>query len=174
MHSMREDSTNIIRKGVAVTGMGCVCAAGQNPDAVLDSLEQGHRYLTPPELLDARALPFPFFAVDANCFPGGRRRSAKDTLALWSSVRDGEDKYIFPFQEEADSIFNTALLYETGVFKKYAEPLLMQIKPDVKEYADAQRLLSLLSYFPHIDDQNVPLNSIIREFIGGGSIHEDT
>ena len=101
-----------------------------------------------------------------------RGRSPADTLTFWPSVRRGEEQNIYPFQEDADSIFNTALLYETGVFKKYAEPLLRQISPDIPEYADAQRLLSILSYFPNIDDTCVPLNSIIREFIGGGSIHE--
>jgi 3-oxoacyl-[acyl-carrier-protein] synthase-1/3-oxoacyl-[acyl-carrier-protein] synthase II len=74
------------RKSVVVTGMACLCAAGHSPDAVLDSLEQGGRQLAPPELLDARALPFPFFAAEEGCFPGGRRRSAKDTLALADAV----------------------------------------------------------------------------------------
>ena len=100
-----------------------------------------------------------------------RGRTAELTLRLWPSVRRGEVQNIFPFQEDTDSIFNTALLYETGVFKKYAEPLLKRISQDVAEYADAQRLLSILSYFPDIDDTYVPFNSIIREFIGGGSIH---
>ncbi|MCL1848080.1 MAG: nucleoside kinase [Clostridiales bacterium] len=103
-----------------------------------------------------------------------RGRTAESTLQLWPSVRQGEEQNIFPFQEDADSIFNTALLYETGVFKKYAEPLLQQIRSDVIEYADARRLLSILSYFPDIEDACVPLNSIIREFIGGGSIHEES
>jgi len=89
MRIAREGSTNMTCKGAVVTGMSCICAAGQSPDAVLDSLEQGHRHLAPPELLDARALPFPFFAVDADCFPGGRRRSAKDTLVLAESVVRG-------------------------------------------------------------------------------------
>ena len=101
-----------------------------------------------------------------------RGRPAAATLAQWPFVRQGEEQNIFPFQEDADSIFNTALLYETGVFKKYAEPMLQQISPDSREYADAQRLLSILSYFPHIDDTFVPLNSIIREFIGGGSLSD--
>lgn len=102
-----------------------------------------------------------------------RGRTAEATLMQWPSVRKGEELYIFPFQEEADSMFNTALLYETGVFKKYAEPLLRQVSPDIQEYADAQRLLSILSYFPHIEDEAVPLNSILREFIGGSSIHDE-
>ena len=102
-----------------------------------------------------------------------RGRSAEETLIQWPSVRRGEIQNIFPFQEEADSRFNTALLYETGVFKKYAEPLLKQVRAEIPEYADAKRLLSILSYFPHIDDETVPLNSILREFIGGSSIHEE-
>ena len=102
-----------------------------------------------------------------------RGRDAAATLMQWPSVRKGEELYIYPFQEEADSMFNTALLYETGVFKKYAEPLLGRVSKEIPEYADAQRLLSILSYFPHIDDGAVPLNSILREFIGGGSIHDE-
>ncbi|MDR1194389.1 MAG: nucleoside kinase [Peptococcaceae bacterium] len=102
-----------------------------------------------------------------------RGRSAEATLRQWPAVRRGEEQNIFPFQEDADTIFNTALLYETGVFKKYAEPLLRQVRPDIAEYADAQRLLTLLAYFPGIDDRDVPLNSVLREFIGGGSIHDE-
>jgi uridine kinase len=102
-----------------------------------------------------------------------RGRTAEATLIQWPAVRQGEEQNIFPFQEDADSMFNTALLYETGVFKKYAEPLLKQVSRSIPEYADAQRLLAILSYFPSIADKDVPLNSILREFIGGGSIHED-
>ena len=77
------------RAGAAVTGLDCLCAAGRSPDAVLDSLEQGRRCLAPPELLDPLALPFPFFAAPEDCFPGGRRRSAKDTLVLAGAVVQG-------------------------------------------------------------------------------------
>ena len=101
-----------------------------------------------------------------------RGRSAEDTLIHWPSVRRGEERNIFPYQEEADAMFNTALVYETGVFKKYAEPLLREVSPLIPEY-DAQRLLDMLAYFPEIGDEAVPLNSILREFIGGSSIHED-
>jgi uridine kinase len=100
-----------------------------------------------------------------------RGRSAEETLMQWPAVRRGEVLYIFPFQEEANSLFNTGLLYETSVFKKYAEPLLKQVRMEIEEFADAQRLLRILSYFPHIDDEYVPLNSMLREFIGGSSIH---
>ena len=102
-----------------------------------------------------------------------RGRSAADTLIQWPSVRRGEEQNIFPYQEEADAVFNTALVYETGVFKKYAEPLLQAVDPQLLEYADAQRLLAMLAYFPEIGDETVPLNSILREFIGGSSIHLD-
>lgn len=102
-----------------------------------------------------------------------RSKSVVDTLAQWIEVRRGEEENIFPFQEEADAMFNSALLYETGVFKKYAKPLLEEVTDRTPQYADAQRLLNLLSYFPDIDDLAVPLNSILREFIGGGSIHEE-
>ncbi len=102
-----------------------------------------------------------------------RGKTAEATLIQWPAVRQGEEQNIFPFQEDADSMFNTALLYETGVFKKYAEPLLKQVSQSIPEYADAQRLLSILSYFPFIDDKDVPLNSILREFIGGSSIHDE-
>jgi len=101
-----------------------------------------------------------------------RGRTAEATLHLWPLVRAGEEQNIFPFQEDADLIFNTALLYETGVFRKYAEPLLKEIGPDLAEYADARRLLTILSYYPDIEDSCVPLNSILREFIGGSAIHD--
>lgn len=101
-----------------------------------------------------------------------RAKTAKETLVQWPSVRRGEEKYIFPFQEDCDAMFNSALLYETSIFKKYATPLLQQVTPAVSQYADAQRLLRMLSYYPEIDDAAVPLNSILREFIGGSSIHD--
>lgn len=100
-----------------------------------------------------------------------RSQSALATLKRWNSVRNGEEKNIFPFQEEADIMFNSALVYELGVFRKYAVPLLQAVKREEREYADAQRLLCLLGHFPDIPDKNVPLNSILREFIGGSSIH---
>ncbi|WP_207724782.1 nucleoside kinase [Thermanaerosceptrum fracticalcis] len=101
-----------------------------------------------------------------------RSHDALATLKRWPSVRRGEEKNIFPYQEEADMMFNSALIYELGVFKKYAYPLLAKVTREEKEYADAQRLLTLLKHFPEIPDQHVPLNSILREFIGGSSFHE--
>lgn len=96
-----------------------------------------------------------------------RGHSAKRTLQLWPSVRRGEEKNIFPFQEEADVMFNSVLVYELAVLKKYAEPLLEDIKEDEKEYMEAKRLLKFLSYFLSIENECAILNnSIIKEFIG--------
>lgn len=96
-----------------------------------------------------------------------RSHNALDTLRIWPSVRRGEEKNIFPFQEEADVMFNSALVYELAVLRKYAEPLLLQIDPSQPEYAEARRLVKFLSYFWTIPDTEIPLNSIIKEFIGG-------
>ena len=96
-----------------------------------------------------------------------RGHSAKTTLSMWPNVRAGEEKHIFPYQNTADGYFNSALNYEMAILKPYAEPLLRQIKPSDAEYAEAIRLLRLLSYFLASDDDAVPTNSLIREFIGG-------
>lgn len=96
-----------------------------------------------------------------------RGTSAKKTIAMWPSVRRGEENYIFPFQEEADEMFNSVLIYELAVLKQYAEPLLFSIGQEEPEYYEAKRLLKFLEYFQGIDSQNVPSNSICREFIGG-------
>lgn len=100
-----------------------------------------------------------------------RSHSALATLKRWPSVRAGEERNIFPFQEDADIMFNSALIYELGVLKKYAYPLLKDVGQQEREFSDAQRLLKLLSHFPEVSDDAVPLNSILREFIGGSSIH---
>ena len=97
-----------------------------------------------------------------------RGYSAKDTIAKWDSVRYGEENNIFPYQESADVIFNSALIYELSVLKTYAEPLLFGISPEEKEYAEAKRLLKFLSYFLAIPAESIPTNSLLREFIGGG------
>lgn len=97
-----------------------------------------------------------------------RGYSAKDTIAKWDSVRYGEEDNIFPYQESADVIFNSALIYELAVLKTYAEPLLFGIGPKDKEYAEAKRLLKFLSYFLAIPAESIPTNSLLREFIGGG------
>lgn len=96
-----------------------------------------------------------------------RGTSAKKTISMWPSVRRGEDENIFPYQEEADVIFNSALIYELAVLKQYAEPLLFGIQPGEPEYPEAKRLLKFLNYFQGVDSNLVPNNSILREFIGG-------
>lgn len=102
-----------------------------------------------------------------------RSHDAEATLALWKDVREGEEKYIFPFQCSADVIFNTTLIYELAVLKKYAVPLLEAVQPSAgKAYMTAQRLLNMLYYVKQIDDTAIPNNSILREFVGG-SIFKD-
>ena len=99
--------------------------------------------------------------------------SALNTIRRWPSVRRGEKRYIFPFQEEADVMFNSALAYELGALKPFAEPLLEEIDKSLPEYSEAKRLLEFLSYFLPIDSKEIPLNSILREFIGGSSFYTD-
>lgn len=96
-----------------------------------------------------------------------RGTSAKDTIAMWDSVRRGEEKNIFPFQEQADVMFNSALIYEMAVLKTYAQPQLFAIPPDCKEYAEAKRLLKLMDYFLNMPADDICNNSLVREFIGG-------
>ena len=96
-----------------------------------------------------------------------RNTTARETLARWDSVRRGEEKNIFPFQEEADVMFNSALIYELSVLKLYAEPLLFNISSDCPEYLEAKRLLKLLDYVLPVPGEAVHHNSILREFIGG-------
>lgn len=96
-----------------------------------------------------------------------RNTSAQDTIKMWDSVRRGEEKYIFPFQESADYIFNSALIYELAVLKIYAEPQLFNIPKDAPEYVEAKRLLKFLDYFLAIPSENIHHNSLVREFIGG-------
>lgn len=96
-----------------------------------------------------------------------RGYSALHTLQMWNSVNNGEEKHIFPFQDEADSMFNTSLIYEICVLKKYLMPLLEEIDNTNPEYAEAKRLHEFLKYFADIDDKYVPANSLLREFIGG-------
>lgn len=96
-----------------------------------------------------------------------RGTSAKNTIKMWPSVRRGEEENIFPFQENADTMFNSILIYELAAFKTYAEPLLFEITKDDPEYYEAKRLLKFLEYFVGIDPKVVPNNSICREFIGG-------
>jgi len=97
-----------------------------------------------------------------------RGYSALDTLKRWPSVNAGEDKNIFPYQEEADAMFNSSLVYELPVLAKHALPLLREIKDTEKEYSEAKRIISFLEYFNQIEDESpIPNNSLLREFIGG-------
>lgn len=100
-----------------------------------------------------------------------RGTSAQETIAMWDSVRRGEEKYIFPFQEAADFIFNSALIYELAVLKVYAEPQLFNIPVEAPEYLEAKRLLKFLDYFLGIPSENIHHNSLVREFIGGSCFH---
>ena len=100
-----------------------------------------------------------------------RNTTAQETLAMWHSVRRGEEKYIFPFQESADVMFNSALVYELAVLKTYAEPLLFQIPRDSAEYPEAKRLLKFLDYFLPLPTEGIAHNSLAREFIGGSCFH---
>ena len=97
-----------------------------------------------------------------------RGASAKATIAMWNSVRRGEEENIFPYQESADVMFNSALIYELAVLKLYAEPLLFSIQPGEPEYNEAKRLLKFLDYFVGVPSEAIPHNSILREFVGGG------
>ena len=96
-----------------------------------------------------------------------RGASAQDTIRMWPTVREGEEAYIFPFQESADMMFNSATVYELSVLKQYAEPLLFGIPRESPEYMEAKRLLKFLDYFLGVNSEDIPRNSIVREFIGG-------
>ena len=97
--------------------------------------------------------------------------SAQETIHRWPSVRAGENKWIFPFQENADAMLNTAMLYELSVLKMQAEPLLQQVPENCEEYAEAYSLLKFLKYFKGIPYNNLPPTSLLREFLGGSSFH---
>ena len=97
-----------------------------------------------------------------------RGHSAEATLALWPKVRAGEDKNIFPYNGEADVLFNSALVYELAILKKYAEPLLESVPSDSAQYSEAVRMLKFIKFFEVLEDEkDIPNNSIMREFIGG-------
>jgi uridine kinase len=97
-----------------------------------------------------------------------RGTTAQKTIAMWPSVRRGEEKNIFPYQEDADVMFNSALIYELSVLKSYAEPLLFGIDKNAPEYVEAKRILKFLDYFVGVGSEKIPMNSLLREFIGGG------
>ena len=98
-----------------------------------------------------------------------RGYSAAETIRRWPSVRNGEERNIFPYQENADVMFNSALIYELAVLKKYAEPLLKAVPESLEEYCETNRLLKFLGFFKHLDDSEIPPTSLIREFLGGSS-----
>ena len=100
-----------------------------------------------------------------------RGYSARATIQMWPSVRRGEEANIFPFQDSADVVFNSALIYEFALLKPYIEPLLFNVPKDCPEYPEAKRLLKFLSYFLPLPTDNVPATSLMREFIGGGCYH---
>ena len=96
-----------------------------------------------------------------------RGTKAEDTLKMWYSIERGEKKYIYPYQETADAVFNTSLIYELAVLKPLVLPLLAEVDSDSEEYSEARRLYELLSYFNSLSTEDVPKNSLLREFIGG-------
>ena len=101
-----------------------------------------------------------------------RGYSARETISRWPKVRRGEYKWIFPYQEHADVMFNSALVYELSVIKPMAEPLLLQIEPGKPEYIEAKRLLSFMQWFEPSSPDLVPDNSLLREFIGGSNLRD--
>ena len=94
------------------------------------------------------------------------------TLEAWGKVREGEEKYIFPYQDDCDSTFNTGLIYEIGTLKTYVEPLLYSVDEDSPYYEDAKRLIDFLRLFLPIPSDAIPADSIIREFIGNSCYHD--
>ncbi|OAV64888.1 Uridine kinase [Bacteroidales bacterium Barb6XT] len=98
-----------------------------------------------------------------------RGYSAQATISRWHSVRRGEDKWIFPYQENADVLFNSAMLYELAALRSFAEPILQEVQENEPAYAEADRLLRFLRYFNHICERDLPRTSLLREFLGGGS-----
>ena len=96
-----------------------------------------------------------------------RGADARRTIDMWASVRRGEEQNIFPFQEDADAMFNSVLIYELAVLKQFAEPLLFQIDKGEPEYYEAKRLLKFLEYFLGVTSESLPNNSLCREFVGG-------
>ena len=100
-----------------------------------------------------------------------RGSSALQTIQRWPSVRRGENKWIMPFHENADAMFNSSLLFELSVMKNYALPILQQVPSNTPEYAEASRLMKFLSYFEPLDEKDIPSTSLLREFLGGSTFH---
>ena len=101
-----------------------------------------------------------------------RAVSALETIRMWPSVRNGEEEYIFPYQESCDTMFNSALIYELGALKSNALPLLEQIGSDIPEYSEANRLIKFLSYFVPVNTDEIPSNSLLKEFLGGSCFQD--
>lgn len=97
--------------------------------------------------------------------------NARETIHRWPSVRNGENKWIFPNRENADAMFNSAMLFELAVLKVQAEPLLQDVPENCEEYSEARRLLHFLRYFQSISPKDIPPTSLLREFLGGSSFH---
>ena len=100
-----------------------------------------------------------------------RNYSARDTIARCPSVLRGEQTWIYPYQEEADMMFNSALLFELAVLKRHAEPILAEVPKYCDEYTEAHRLIKFLQYFEPIPEKEIPPTSLLREFVGGSSFH---
>ncbi len=101
-----------------------------------------------------------------------RGYSARETISRWESVRRGEKEYVFPYQENADVMFNSALVFELSALKPFVEPLLRQVPHGAPEFIETKRLLAFLEWFLPIDASLVPGNSIVREFVGGSILRE--
>ena len=100
-----------------------------------------------------------------------RGSSALDTIKRWPSVRRGENKWIMPFSENADAMFNSSLLFELSAMKSHALPILQQVPSNTPEYAEASRLIKFLEYFEPLDEKDIPSMSLLREFLGGSTFH---
>ena len=128
-----------------------------------------YRYALSAELIDAAACFQPHDRIIRD--HKYRGMSALDTIRRWPSVRRGEDKWILPFHENADAMFNSSLLFELSVIKNYALPILEQVPSSTPEYAEASRLIKFLTYFEPLDEKDIPSTSLLREFLGGSSFH---
>ena len=102
-----------------------------------------------------------------------RGKNASETLKMWRGIREGEEKFVFPFQDDADYVINSALVYEIGVLKVYAEPLLFNVDENDDSYSEALRLINFLRNFLPIPSDQVPKDSVIREFIGQSSFNKE-
>ena len=148
-------------------------------DKMSESLPEDSKYriyisaLTPINIDEHNRIPTTDVRLLRRMVRDNRTRgySAENTISMWKSVRRGEDQNIFPYQEKADVMVNSALIYELPVLKIFAEPLLFQIEEDSPCYQEAKRLLKFLDYVLALSPESIPHNSILREFIGGSCLH---